>query len=205
MTSLTHWGRVTHICVSKLTIIGADNGLSPGRHQAIIWTNAGILLIRTSGTNFSEISSEIHTFSFKKIHSKMSSAKWHPFYLGLNELIQWQMANRVVSVVLLAVTLTVCCANSQCKTTETCQLENTRGTSTASSIIPRSSIYPASCPAVCSLNAECIATTFDPTTENCELHEAYVDGAPCITLSTDVGSTFWMMKESELPCPKVRL
>ena len=33
---LTHWGRVTHICVSELTIIGSDNGLSPGRHQAII-------------------------------------------------------------------------------------------------------------------------------------------------------------------------
>ena len=27
---LTHWGRVTYICVSKLTIIGSDNGLSPG-------------------------------------------------------------------------------------------------------------------------------------------------------------------------------
>ena len=36
---LTHWGRVTHICVSKLTIIGSDNGLSPDRRQAIIWTN----------------------------------------------------------------------------------------------------------------------------------------------------------------------
>ena len=33
---LTHWGRVTHICVSKLTIIGSYNGLSPGRRQAII-------------------------------------------------------------------------------------------------------------------------------------------------------------------------
>ena len=83
---LTHWGRVTHICVSKLTIIGSDNGLSPGRRQAIIYTNAGILLIRTSGTNFGEILSEIHTFSFKKIHLQMSSAKWRPFCLGLNEL-----------------------------------------------------------------------------------------------------------------------
>ena len=36
-------------------IIGSDNGLSPGRHQAIIWTNTGILLIRPLGTNFSEI------------------------------------------------------------------------------------------------------------------------------------------------------
>ena len=40
MYYLTHWGRVTHICVSKLTIIGSDNGLSPDRRQAIIWTNA---------------------------------------------------------------------------------------------------------------------------------------------------------------------
>ena len=52
---LTHWGRVTHICVNKPTIIGSDNGLSPGRRQAIIWTNAGIMLIRPLGTNFSEI------------------------------------------------------------------------------------------------------------------------------------------------------
>ena len=42
---LTHWGRVTHVCVSEIIIIGPDNGLSPGRRQAIIWTNAGILLI----------------------------------------------------------------------------------------------------------------------------------------------------------------
>ena len=36
---LTHWDRVTHICVSKINTIGSDNGLSPGRRQAIIWTN----------------------------------------------------------------------------------------------------------------------------------------------------------------------
>ena len=72
---LTHWGRVTHICASKQTIISSENGLSPGRREAIIWTNAGILLIRTLGTNFSEILSEIHAFSFKEMHLKMSSAK----------------------------------------------------------------------------------------------------------------------------------
>ena len=37
--------RVTHICVSNLTIIVSDNGLSPGGRQAIVWTNAIILLI----------------------------------------------------------------------------------------------------------------------------------------------------------------
>ena len=41
-------------CVGKLTIIGSDNGLSPGRRQAIICTDAGILLIRTLETHFSE-------------------------------------------------------------------------------------------------------------------------------------------------------
>ena len=77
--ALTHWGRVTHICVSELTIIGSDNGLSPGRRQAIIWNNAGLLLIAPLGTNFSEILIEINTFSFKKMHLKMSSGKWRPF------------------------------------------------------------------------------------------------------------------------------
>ena len=83
--ALTLWGRVTHICVSKLTIIGSDNGLSPRRRQAIIWTDAGILLIRTLGTNFSEILGKIHSSSFKKMHLKMS-AKERLFNLGLNVL-----------------------------------------------------------------------------------------------------------------------
>ena len=85
---LTHWSRGTHICVSKLTTIGSDNGLSPGRRQAIIWNNAGILLIRTLGTNFGEILGEIHSFSFSEMHLKMTSAKWRLFGLGLNELIE---------------------------------------------------------------------------------------------------------------------
>ena len=72
-THLTHWGRVTHICVSKLIIIGSDNGLSPGRRQAIIWTNAGILLIKPLKTHFNEILIEIFIFSFKKIHLKMAA------------------------------------------------------------------------------------------------------------------------------------
>ena len=35
----------------KLTITGSDNGLAPIRRQAIIWSNAGILLIETLGTD----------------------------------------------------------------------------------------------------------------------------------------------------------
>ena len=44
-----------HIYVSKLTIISSDNGLSPGRRQAAIWTNAAMSLIGPSGTNVSHI------------------------------------------------------------------------------------------------------------------------------------------------------
>ena len=74
---------MTHICVGKPTIIGSDNGFSPDRRQAIIWTNAGILLIAPLGTNFSEILTRIQTFSFNKMQLKMSSAKWRPFCLGV--------------------------------------------------------------------------------------------------------------------------
>ena len=77
---------MTHICVGKLTIIGSDNGLSPGRRQAIIWTNIVILLIEHLGANFSEILIKINIFSFKKMYLKMSSGKWRPFCLGLNVL-----------------------------------------------------------------------------------------------------------------------
>ena len=83
---LTHRGRVTHIYAGKLTIIVSYNGLPPGRRQAIIWTNAGILLIRTLGIKFSEILSEIHTFSSREMHLKMSSAKLRPFCFDLNVL-----------------------------------------------------------------------------------------------------------------------
>ena len=78
---------MTQICISNLTIIGSDNGLSPVRRQDIIWTNAGILLIGPLGTNFNEILIASHTFSFKKMRLKMFSAKWRPFCLGLNVLI----------------------------------------------------------------------------------------------------------------------
>ena len=96
---LTHWARVTHICISKLTIIGSDNGLSPSWRQAIIWTNAGILLIRPLGTNFSEILIAISAFSCKKMHLKVPSVKWRPFCLGLNVLICTAITAEKVEVV----------------------------------------------------------------------------------------------------------
>ena len=61
---LTRWGRMTHISVSKLAIIGSDNGMSPGRRQAIISTNDGILLTWRLGTQFSETLNEFHFIYF---------------------------------------------------------------------------------------------------------------------------------------------
>ena len=63
-----------HICIIKLTIIGSDNGLLPGQRQAIIWTNAGILLIGSLVKNFSENLIKILTLSFTKMQLKVASA-----------------------------------------------------------------------------------------------------------------------------------
>ena len=85
-----HWAHqeliVTKIWVGKITSIGANNGLSPGWRQAIIWTNAGILLIGHLETHLSEVLSEIQISSFQKMHLKMLSGKWQPFCLSLNVL-----------------------------------------------------------------------------------------------------------------------
>ena len=104
---LTHWGWVTHMCVSNISIIGSDNGLSPGRRWAIIWTNIVILLIEPLATSFSEILIRIHTFSFRKIHLKMSSGKWRPCCLGLNVLSNHWVTNKqqaITSTMLLDAT-----------------------------------------------------------------------------------------------------
>ena len=82
-----HWGRVTHICIGRLSITGSDNGLSTGRRQAIILTNAGILLIEPLGNKFQWNFNRNSNISIKDIQLKLSSGKWRPFCLGLNELI----------------------------------------------------------------------------------------------------------------------
>ena len=62
-------------------------GLSPVRRQAITWTNADLLSIGPLGTNFSEISVDIQTFSLNKIHLKMASAIFPPNCPGGDVLI----------------------------------------------------------------------------------------------------------------------
>ena len=83
-----------YIWISKLTSIGPDNVLSPGWRHAIIWTNAGILLIGTLGINFSEILNEVQTFLFKKMQLKMSSAKWWQQGFYVVKSYQWVSARK---------------------------------------------------------------------------------------------------------------
>ena len=84
---------MTHICFSTLTIIGSDNGLSPGWRQAIIYTNDGILLLGPLGTNFSEILIKIHTFSlknaFENVFWKMASIFLILNVLTVTEVRTW--------------------------------------------------------------------------------------------------------------------
>ena len=78
-----HWGRMTHMCVSKLTTIGSVKGLPPVRRQAFIWTNGEVMLIWQSEF-FCKISIEMHTILLTKMYLKKLAAKWRSFCLGLN-------------------------------------------------------------------------------------------------------------------------
>ena len=62
---------MTHICVSKLTIIGSHNGLLAGRRQAIIWTNAGILLIELFGANKVNFIGNSNIFIQENVHENV--------------------------------------------------------------------------------------------------------------------------------------
>ena len=113
------------------------------------------------------------------------------------------MANMTRLSLLWIIALVVYHVKSQCTSAEGCLLRNTRGISTNFSIISKRSIYPRSCLRLCFKSSECIATTHDPSSDTCELHETVGAGSPCMTLVSHVGNSFWMLKQPERPCPKV--
>ena len=76
-----------HASLNRDSIV-SDNGLSPIRRQAIIWTNAELLPIGPLGTNCSEISINIKKISFAKMHLKILSAKLRPFCPG-GRWVKW--------------------------------------------------------------------------------------------------------------------
>ena len=112
------------------------------------------------------------------------------------------MAHKAGLILLLIISMNVHQFLSQCTTFHWCWLRNTRGTSVNSSSIPRHSMST-NCPRMCSLDSQCIATSYDSASDNCELHEAGKEGTRCISLKADEGSSFWMMKTPGRSCPKV--
>ena len=123
---LTQWGRTTHICVSKLTIIISENGLSPGRRQVIIWANNGILLIRTWGTNFSDILNRnsyifIQDNSFENVVWNMAAICSRPQYVNrifiveIDKTFSWQMRLFLYNVCILFTKRQLCAKCSDVK------------------------------------------------------------------------------------------
>ena len=67
IVGLTQCGLVVPWCLIDLVQLGSGKGLWPVQHQAIIYTNADLLSVGSSGTNFSEIWIKVKEFSFKKM------------------------------------------------------------------------------------------------------------------------------------------
>ena len=128
LNSLTHWDRLTHICVSKLrdvyitslvnyTIIGSDNGLSPLRRQPIIWNNDGLLSIRSRGTYSNEILFEFQEKSIQEYAYENAVCKnWRASCLGLSVSTptwksvwkrHWSYEQKYVECVFCAVSLSI--------------------------------------------------------------------------------------------------
>ena len=74
------------LAFSKLTFIGLVIGLSPGRRQAIVWTNTGILLIRLLRDLHWNINRYSHIFIqdnlFENVVGEMASIIPRPQYVN---------------------------------------------------------------------------------------------------------------------------
>ena len=111
---LTHWGWVTHICVSKLIITGSDNGLSPGRRQAIMWTNAGILLIGPLGKFNQNSNISIHENAIESVVCEMAAILSRPLCVNntpaLFQIMAWRRpGNKPLSEPMMVSLLTHIC------------------------------------------------------------------------------------------------
>ena len=82
LNGLTHWGRVMHICICKLTIIGSDNGLVTS-HYLNQWWN---IVNRTLGN---KLQWNLNRNLYILIQGNALQNvvwKWRPFCLSFNEL-----------------------------------------------------------------------------------------------------------------------
>ena len=98
---LTYNGRLTHICVNETIFIGPDNSLSYGPRQAIIWTNVWNIVNCTPRNRRQWNINQNSYILLKKMHLKMSSAKWRQICLGLKVLTRTHCGLATRSLVLV--------------------------------------------------------------------------------------------------------
>ena len=135
---------------------------------------------------------DIFTSSFKPSSANNTSA---PETLPI-------MKNKVGLILLLIISLNPGKVQSQCTTTDFCFLRSIRGMSVYNSSMSKRSMSM-TCQQACLWHSGCTATSYDSTTENCELHEAGTEGTSCMTFANDERSSFRMIKQPERSCPKV--
>ena len=82
LNGLTHWGRVMHICISKLTIIGSENGLVTS-HYLNQWWN---IVNRTLGNKLQWNLNQNLYILIQGNALENVVWKWRPFCLSFNEL-----------------------------------------------------------------------------------------------------------------------
>ena len=90
----------------KKGIIGSDNGLSPVRRQAIIWTNAEILSIRCLGTNNLQWNSNqntkvfIHENAFENVVYEMAAILSQPQCVDMVSVLGQNDADYITEAVI---------------------------------------------------------------------------------------------------------
>ena len=110
---LTLSGRVMHLYIYVYTctwcIYIYPFVIYPSHHQAIIWSNPADtrrnnnVIMTSKRRRFDVIMTLLRRVpvgnagTFKKMHLKMSSAKWQPFYVSLNALTTNNVTNNVWS------------------------------------------------------------------------------------------------------------
>ena len=81
---LTNWSGVSRkLCLDNLAIIDSDNGLSPDRHQAIIWASGGIVDLTLRNKIQWNVNRNSNSFTQENAFERVVSGI---FCLGLNVL-----------------------------------------------------------------------------------------------------------------------
>ena len=91
-----------------------------------------------------------------------------------------------------------------CNMEEVCEMLNTRGDTRTYREIAWKLNGTMTCEGYCMQLPRCVASTSDPSSQSCVLHEADGDGWPCVILTEELGPAFKIKMPPGRPCPTVR-